>query len=72
MKLRIKIKNKPSDLISLFFTVIIIIMMSFSQGCAEQGDTSPEPAATPANSGVISADNLTNIEWQWTGFQQSG
>ncbi|MGB9938354.1 META domain-containing protein [Methanosarcina sp.] len=71
MKLRIKIKNKPLDLISLFFTVIIIIMMSFSQGCAEQGDTSPEPAATPANSGVISADNLTNVEWQWTGFQQS-
>ncbi len=70
--MKLKIRDKPIDLFSLFFTVIVITLISFSPGCAEQGENSPEPAETPANSGAISTNDLTNIEWQWTGFEQSG
>ncbi|MGI5990934.1 MAG: META domain-containing protein [Methanosarcina sp.] len=70
-KMRIKIRNKPIGLASLFFTFLVITVISFSPGCAEQGETSPEPVKTPANSSIISADSLIDVKWQWSGFQQS-
>lgn len=71
-KIEVKIRDKPMELIFLFFIAIAITIILFSSGCAEQEENSPEPAKSSADSGGVSAGNLTNIEWQWTGFQQSG
>lgn len=71
-EMEIKIRNKPVSLTSLFFIATFIVLISFSSGCTEQGETSPEPAEIQENSSAVFAENLTNIEWQCTGFQQSG
>ena len=70
MKIKVTIRNKSRRLVSLSFIAIIIVVL-FSSGCAEQGVSSPESDEQPVNSDGISVENLTNIEWQWIGFQQS-
>ena len=71
MKIKIEIRNKSRSLVSLSFIAVIITVVLFSSGCAEQGDSSPESDEQVVNSDGISIENLTNIEWQWIGFQQS-
>ncbi|RXA20238.1 META domain-containing protein [Methanosarcina sp. MSH10X1] len=71
-KIEVIIRDKPIKLIFLFYIAIVISVILFSSGCTEQGESSSEPAEQPVDSGGVSAGNLTNIEWQWIGFQHSG
>jgi len=58
--------------LSLILTIGVLTIFSFSLGCTEQGKTSPGLAEnTSQQPETISADKITNIEWQWAGFQQS-
>jgi len=72
MKIKVEIRNKSRSLVSLSFIAVIITVALFSSGCAEQGESSPESDEQVVNSDGISVENLTNIEWQWIGFQQPG
>lgn len=56
----------------LALTIGILAIISFSSGCTEQGDNSSEPSENVSQQvDTISTDKITNIEWQWAGFQQS-
>jgi heat shock protein HslJ len=57
----------------LFLIIGIATVFSFSLGCAEQREPSPQMPTENNSSGGknISAENISNIEWQWTGFQNS-
>jgi heat shock protein HslJ len=56
----------------LVITIGVLIIFSFSSGCTDQGKNSSEPAEnTSQQLKTISTDKISNIEWQWAGFQQS-
>ena len=67
MKIKIEIRNKSRSLVSLSFIAVIITVVLFSSGCAEQGDSSPESdtyyVKADCNSGggnyILEGDNLT-------------
>jgi heat shock protein HslJ len=67
-----KIKHASIGLV-LLLIIGITTVFSFSLGCAEQREPSPQVPAENNSSGgkIISAENISNIEWQWTGFQNS-
>jgi heat shock protein HslJ len=65
-----KIKHASIGLV-LLLTIGVMTIFSFSLGCAEQRETSPDPSENNSQIGNISAENISSIEWQWTGFQNS-
>ncbi|AKB25062.1 hypothetical protein MSMTP_1593 [Methanosarcina sp. MTP4] len=65
------LKNMSIYLV-LLLTVGIITLSAFSPGSTEQEETPLEPAEiTPSEPEIISVDDITSIEWQWTGLLET-
>ncbi|WP_440955466.1 META domain-containing protein [Methanosarcina sp. Mfa9] len=66
-----KMKNMSIYLV-LLLTIGLITVSAFSLGCTEQEETPLEPAETiPSEPETISPEEITGIEWQWTGLLET-
>lgn len=69
MRSVMKIKNTSIGLV-LLLIIGVATVFSFSLGCAEQKEPSPAENNSSEEKNISTA-NISNIEWQWTGFQNS-